>query len=300
MRYAMDTSNRKNCAFIILTYNSSEHIGPCLDSVLKLECVKPYVFLYDNGSKDNTLSICDEYSEKYPKAITIHRSDKNDGTTMPRNACIALAQMSGVELDYVTVLDSDTIVNEAAIAKLKTAVDSNPKLAIATPRMFNLSLVEQMSLKKFPSFKTKFYKAFPSKKLSAKGEANEKYEFFPAQDLSFQGGGLPPVSEKSCVYYGDYAISACWFMRMESLNSIGLLDEKYFYAPEDADYCATAKEKGFEIALVSDASIYHVTQRISKRKLISKMNLLHLMGLVRFARKHSSKLKRLKNPHNSY
>ena len=35
----------------------------------------------------------------------------------------------------------------------------------------------------------------------------------------------------------DYVIGACQIIRRTALEQVGLLDEQYFYGPEDVDYC---------------------------------------------------------------
>lgn len=48
---------------IIPAYNVEKYIGECLDSILVTE-KEIEVIIVDDGSKDNTLSICEEYSKK--------------------------------------------------------------------------------------------------------------------------------------------------------------------------------------------------------------------------------------------
>lgn len=83
-----------------------------------------------------------------------------------------------------------------------------------------------------------------------------------------------------------YLLSACWMMRRNVLEEVGLLDERIFYAPEDVDYCVRVHRAGFRVAWYHDVEIIHEYQRLSKRKLVSKMNWEHVKGLVYFFRKY--------------
>ena len=272
------------CAFIILSHNSGSFIGNCFDSVLSLTSVDPFIFVFDNGSEDDSVEVIMRYQNEYDGRVFLFKSDRNEGTTVSRNRLIREVYSSGIEPSYFCIIDSDTVINDDAVRLLKETLSGDPSISVATPRMFNGNDEEQMSVKRFPSLKIKFLKAMPFRNLEQKGKALEKYDFFPA--TSFIPGSRPPFATDCSVYDADYAISACWFLRKDFEKTYGFLDEKIFYAPEDVDFCATVKEKGGRVVLVSGASIYHLTQRISKRKLFSKMNFLHIKGLIYYSRKH--------------
>ena len=89
----------------------------------------------------------------------------------------------------------------------------------------------------------------------------------------------------------DYLISACWLMRYDIYKKLGGLDEKIFYSPEDVEYCMRAKSRGYKIVHLRKAKIIHIYQRISKKKLISKVNLSHLLGIRYVLKKYKKFLK---------
>lgn len=65
----------------------------------------------------------------------------------------------------------------------------------------------------------------------------------------------------------DYAISAAWFLKRSVFDEVGLLDEKIFYAPEDAEFCARLWRKGYEVWYYPKVTIIHDAQRITKKNL---------------------------------
>ena len=272
------------CAFIILSHNSGSYLLKCLESVLSVNAVEPYIYIADNGSGDDSVGVIEDLSSRAPGRVCLIKNGKNLGTTVPRNELAKRAVSDHPDLSYICVLDSDTVINDEAVEGLRKALDNDPEIAIASPRMFNGENIEQMSVKHFPTVRGKMMKAMPFPGMEEKGRARESYDFFPARDL--RSDILPPVSTDGSVYIADYAISACWFMRADVFLKYGYLDEKIFYAPEDVDFCHTVFEKGGKTALVSGVSIYHLTQRISKKKLFSRMNFLHIKGLLRYWRKH--------------
>jgi glycosyltransferase involved in cell wall biosynthesis len=49
---------------IIPIYNVEKYLNRCIDSVLRQENVTQEIILVDDGSKDSSPQICDEYSKK--------------------------------------------------------------------------------------------------------------------------------------------------------------------------------------------------------------------------------------------
>ena len=128
-----------------------------------------------------------------------------------------------------------------------------------------------MSARCFPTMFEKFCKAFPVKSIQRIGERME------VQEPPYPGAESWPV---------DYLLSACWLMRPELLRTVGFLDEKIFYAPEDTDYCMRVWKAGWKAAYCPSAEIIHEYQRLSKKKLFSRMNWEHLKGLAYMFMKH--------------
>ena len=53
-------------------------------------------------------------------------------------------------------------------------------------------------------------------------------------------------------------ISACWMMRTDLRDSVGLLDELFHPVQyEDLDLCVRARLKGYEVAYTPDVEMYH-------------------------------------------
>lgn len=142
--------------------------------------------------------------------------------------------------------------------------------------MINEKGEKQIPFRKFPNWKIKLLKACPIKTISQKGEQLERYDYSKITD------------EFEC----DYLISACWMMRFTTYEKLGGLDEKIFYAPEDVEYCMRARESGLDIVHLRNAQIIHFYQRISKKKLISKANFTHLIGIYYVLHKYRKFLKK--------
>lgn len=253
--------------FVILTWNSENVIDKCLNSLTTLRAIEPLVIIVDNGSKDFTMDVIAKFEDKL-QITTIHY-DKNIGTTISRNS--GLKMLFPIKPDYYCILDSDTRVNDDAFLKLVYEMEKNPQYGIIGPTMVTSSGVTQMSARSFPTLLEKIYKAIPIKVVQEKGESLEAQK---------------PEDLNATSYLVDYLMSACWLIRPDVINKVGLLDENIFYAPEDAEYCIRVWKSGYQVAFCPKARIIHEWQRLSKKRYISRMNWEHIKGLVYMFKKH--------------
>ena len=83
-----------------------------------------------------------------------------------------------------------------------------------------------------------------------------------------------------------YLLSACWVMRTEIFEKVGLFDEKIFYAPEDVEFCIRCLKAEYNNLYCYDADIVHEWQRLSRKKMFSKHNFEHIKGLFYMFAKH--------------
>ena len=264
--------NENNCpriGFVILVWNSEKVIENCLKSIKDLRKIEPRVVIVDNGSTDRTMGIVNQYTQVFPDIFTTIRYSANRGTTISRND--GIKKLMPFTPDFYCILDSDTIINDEAFLKLIEEMKKNKKYGLIGPTMITSGGLVQMSARCFPTVMEKVYKAAPIKSLQTKGEEMEIQK--------------PPTPD-AISYPVDYLMSACWLIRPDTLKKAGLLDEKIFYAPEDAEYCIRVWKSGYQVAFCPEAQIIHEWQRLSKKKFISRMNWEHIKGLAYMFKKH--------------
>ena len=267
----MNFKEKSRIGFVILVWNSEKVIGKCLDSIFRLESFSPVIVIVDNGSSDSTLNIVKKKAIEHPGQIIVKHYDDNRGTTITRNEGLKELSSSSIPMDLYCILDSDTEINDSALLMLEKEFKKHPEYGIIGPKMVTSSGQVQMSARCFPTFTEKVLKAVPIKGLQKIGEEMEKQ--------------IPP-DPAAYSYPVDYLMSACWILRPELIEKAGLLDEKIFYAPEDAEYCIRVWKSGYQVAFCPKAQIIHEWQRLSKKKLISKINWEHIKGLVYMFNKH--------------
>lgn len=109
---------------IIPAYNAEKYLGFCLDTVIAQTHKKLEIIVINDGSKDNTGKICDEYAEKDSRIRVIHQ--ENHGVAFARN--VGLDEAAG---EYIAFIDSDDYVKSNYIeVLLKTCTENCSNITI--------------------------------------------------------------------------------------------------------------------------------------------------------------------------
>lgn len=112
-------------SIIIPVYNAEKHIRRCIESVLKQDFVDFELILMNDGSKDSSGEICDEYAKNDSRIIVIHK--ENTGVSDTRNQAISMARG-----EYLQFLDSDDwIIPEATGLLVRMADEHQCDMVIA-------------------------------------------------------------------------------------------------------------------------------------------------------------------------
>lgn len=121
-------------SIIIPVYNAEAYLKECIDSALSQTYTKLEIILIDDGSSDNSPSICDEYVQKDNRIIVIHQ--KNKGPSETRNTGINISKG-----EYLSFLDCDDILHPEYISKLFYAIDnSKEKISLCNNLSFSDTL----------------------------------------------------------------------------------------------------------------------------------------------------------------
>jgi GT2 family glycosyltransferase len=84
----------------------------------------------------------------------------------------------------------------------------------------------------------------------------------------------------------DYAVSAFWLLPRRTLDAVGLLDERFFYAPEDVDYCLSIWLSGRSVDYFPAVTAIHDAAELSRGLRVNRFTLRHLAGLFKYFSKH--------------
>lgn len=104
---------------IVPVYNLEKYIVQCVESILTSSGkVEMEVILVNDGSADNSASICDELAQKHPQVRVIHKP--NGGAADTRNTGICAAQGK-----YLMFVDGDDFLPEGAVAAIMEKAEPN-------------------------------------------------------------------------------------------------------------------------------------------------------------------------------
>ena len=97
---------------MILTYNRAEMLSRVVDSVLAQSFQEYELLLINNGSTDNTDTICNAYAEKN-NSVRVYTLPVNQGISAARN--FALDQ---VRTEFCIFIDDDDFIEPDMLAHL--------------------------------------------------------------------------------------------------------------------------------------------------------------------------------------
>ena len=102
--------DNKKVSVIVPVYNAQSYLEECIESIIGQTYEKIELILIDDGSKDHSPAICDQYAEKDDRIKVYHT--KNAGAAHARN--IGLSKATG---DYIIFVDSDDFIAKETIEK---------------------------------------------------------------------------------------------------------------------------------------------------------------------------------------
>lgn len=227
-------------AVIIVTYDSRQEIGACLDALAPDFEGAATVTVVDNQSTDGTAGFV---RQRWP-LVRVIEAGGNLGFSRANNIGIAATRS-----EYVLLLNPDTIATPEAIARLVSALDSQPDAAIAGPRLLDEHRQPELSF---------------GPPISPWGELTQKLR------MALYARRVPMAVryvERRSREAGDRAwvTGACLLIRRADLEAAGLLDERYFMYTEDVDLCTAVRARGRRVIFVPEAEVIHLRGRSAAR-----------------------------------
>lgn len=103
--------SKPKVSIIVPVYNAQDRLAVCVDSILNQSFSGFELILVNDGSKDNSLLICNEYAQKDSRVVVVDKENSGAGET--RNAGLDKAQG-----EYVVFVDADDSIDQSALEKL--------------------------------------------------------------------------------------------------------------------------------------------------------------------------------------
>ena len=98
-------------AIVMTTYNGEKYVGEQIVSILASTYQDFELFIYDDGSKDNTMSILRNIESQHPTKIHVNQNESNLGVTIN-----FLQALSRTTMDYIMFCDQDDFWKSNKIA----------------------------------------------------------------------------------------------------------------------------------------------------------------------------------------
>jgi GT2 family glycosyltransferase len=204
---------------IILSYNSEKWINACLTSVLATAYNNFKVIVVDNGSTDNSVS----EAKSFLPNIELLLNRENLGFVKGNN--VGIARALNQQADYLVLLNPDTRVTSEWLTAMIDVGEAENSIGI-------LGAVQY-------SYHDKTFNSWTQIVL-----ANHLDDLTP-----------PPAGPAWLPM--EWVEGACFAVKREVFQRIGLLDPIYISFYEEIDFCRRAACYGYQTALVVNSRIHH-------------------------------------------
>lgn len=222
---------------VVVTHNSRELLPALVESLpAGLRGVGSYqLVIVDNASGDGT---ADAAARLAPEALVIRR-DSNGGYAAGINAGVAAGEPSRA----VLVLNPDVRLGAGCACRLLEALEE-PGTGIAVPRLLEGDGSLQHSLRREPTLLRALTGAavggWRAGRLRTLGEVvTDPRAYLVPQTVDWASGAVMALSR------------AC-------LDRVGLWDESFFLYSEEVEYALRARDRGFLVRYVPDATAVHL------------------------------------------
>lgn len=123
------TNQSPKISVIVPVYNVQKYLSRCIDSILAQTFTDFELLLIDDGSKDNSGKICDEYAKKDTRIQVFHK--ENGGVSSARN--LGLYNAMG---EWIAFIDSDDFIEVNYLYNLIKLIICNKQLIMVGYKSF--------------------------------------------------------------------------------------------------------------------------------------------------------------------
>jgi len=211
------------CA-IVLNWNSAADTINCVSALAAQQYPDCRMLVVDNGSSDDSVR---RIRQAYPD-LPLLALDENLGYAGGNNRGIARALREGC--DYVWLLNPDVVVAADCLSLLVAAAAAHPRAAMLGPLVRMREDGQRI--------------------LSAGGLLVDGWAQHRASGETDRGQFDRPTEV-------DYVSGCALLVRRSALESIGLLDERFFLYHEEVEWCHRARTAAFTCLMVPQAIAWH-------------------------------------------
>lgn len=211
---------------VLLNWNRPKDTLACLASLEALTYQNWTAVVVDNDSNDNSIALI---RDKFPEVQVIAAS-QNFGFSKGNNLGIEYALQEGAE--FILVLNNDTIVKPDFLSLLVQAMQEQPKVGIASPKIFFHDQPDNI--------------------------------WYKAGEIDWDNGGAYHPNlyeydrhEATGTYSTGYASGCAMLIPATVLQQVGGFDNRFFAVYEDVDLNLRIAALGYRIIVVPQSEILH-------------------------------------------
>jgi len=249
-------------ASMVLYHNKKEQVLKAINSCLNTELMVK-LFLVDNSSNDDLRDLAN-----FDNTIEYIFNNSNLGFGMAHNIAIKKSMEDGVK--YHLVLNPDVYFDGKILEKLYNYMVVNPDAGLVMPKVLYPDGRIQNLCKLLPSpfdlFGRRFLNFYAMKKIV--DQRNDVYE------LKF--------TKYDKIMNIPYLSGCFMFLRVETLNDVGIFDKRFFMYLEDTDLSRRIHNK-YKTIYYPEVSIYHEYEKESYKN--KKMLMYHIKSAVKYFNK---------------
>lgn len=215
---------------LVLNWNLKDDTAECVTSVLASDYERYRVLVVDNASSDGSPASL----QRTFSGLEVVVNSTNLGFAAGNNVGIRRALSEGA--DYVFLLNNDTIVEATMLSTLVAYANGDTSVGLVAPKIL--------------------YYQDPNR-IWRLGDRVHRWWPVPLSvgcDQVDHGQYLHPLEL-------DYVTFCGVLIRRRLLETIGLLDERFFFTYEDADFCRRAQTAGYRVVCHPRARVWHKVSR---------------------------------------
>ena len=251
-------------SIIIVNYNVRNYLEQCLYSVQKAATgIDTEIFVVDNNSVDGSVEMI---KNAFPD-VKLIANKENRGFATACNQGLSLSAGK-----YALLLNPDTVVSDNSFSTCIQFMEDHADTGALGVRMINgKGQFLPESKRSLPTPLISFYKIFGLSALFPKSKEFGKYQ-------------LTYIDENQ-VSEVEVLSGAFMFLRMETLQKIGFLDEQFFMYGEDIDLSYRITQAGYKNYYFPKTSIIHYKGESTKKSSLNYVRIFY-KAMIIFAKKH--------------
>jgi GT2 family glycosyltransferase len=211
---------------VVLNWRRPREILTCLASIEAQDHPSCEIVVVDNGSANGSLA---DIRREFPAAVAIENG-RNLGFAAGNNRGIEYLMKQGV--DYVLLLNDDATCERTLLSQLIAQAEAEPDIGVLGP--------------------TIFYADHPGTIVWSAGGAVDRLGRARHLGANEGANGTPPSAREV-----DYVTGCAFLIRREVIETVGMLDERFFAYWEEAEWCARVRAAGYRVIHLPSARVWH-------------------------------------------